>query len=213
MKLYITALSPYARFGRIVVLEKGLEDRVDIIPAQTRVANSPYYEISPSGRVPYLVRDDGIGMEESALICAYLDHLDGAPAFAFPAGDQAWEMWRLEALARSMLDGLTVWGRELRHRPEEERSPTIIEHERQRSRRMADVWEQEIETPLMHGRLHMAQITMTCALQYGSHVLGLDWRPGHPKLASWLEVAAERPSVAATAPPRQQLSARSVGQR
>jgi glutathione S-transferase len=201
LKLYITPLSPYARFARIVVLEKDLGDRVDIIPAQTRVAKSPYYTINPSGRVPYLVRDDGIGMEESALICAYLDHLGGAPAFALPAGDEAWEMWRLEALARSMLDGLSVWGRELRHRPEEERSPTIIEHERQRSRRMADVWEREIENPLMHGKFNMAQITTTCALQYGSHVLGLEWRQGHPKLTSWLDVIARRPSVAATAPP------------
>jgi len=58
------------------VLEKGLLDRVEIIPAQTRVADSPYYRINPSGRVPYLVRNDGIGMEESALICAYLDRLD-----------------------------------------------------------------------------------------------------------------------------------------
>ena len=98
MKLYITPLSPYARFARIVVLEKGLDDRVDIILAQTRVASSPYYTINPSGRVPYLVRDDGIGMEDSALICAYLDHLEGAPAFSFPGRDQAWEMWRLEAL-------------------------------------------------------------------------------------------------------------------
>ena len=165
MKLYITPLSPHARFARIVILEKGLEDRVDAIPAQTRVANSPYYAICPSGRVPYLVRDDGVGMEESALICAHLDQLEGAPAFAFLEGDQAWEMCRLEALARSMLDGLTVWGSELRHRPEEERSPTIIEHERQRSVRVADLWEREIENPLMHGRLNMAQITMACALQ------------------------------------------------
>ncbi len=199
MKLYITPLSPYARFARIVVLEKGLHDRVDIIAAQTRVANSPYYAINPSGRVPYLIRDDGIGMEESALICAYLDHLEDAPSFAFAASDQAWEMWRLEALARSMLDGLTVWGRELRHRPEEERSPTIIEHERQRSGRMADVWEKEIENPPMHGRLNMAQITMACALQYGSHVLGLEWQ-GRAKLVSWLDVVAERPSLASTAP-------------
>ena len=110
-------------------------------------------------------------------------------------------MWRLEASARSMLDGLTVWGRELRHRPQEERSPTIIEHERQRSGRMADLWESEIENPLMHGPLNMAQITMTCALQYGSHVLGLEWRRGHPTLADWLDAVAERPSVTATAPP------------
>jgi glutathione S-transferase len=200
MKLYITPLSPYARFARIVVLEKGLERRVEIIHAQTRVADSPYYAINPSGRVPYLIRDDGIALEDSALICDYLDQLDGAPAFALPAGEPAWEQRRLESLARSMLDGLTVWGRELRHRPPNERSPTIIEHERQRSRRMAAVWEGEIENPLMRGRLNMVQIVLTCALQYESKILGSEWRGGHPKLATWLDEISERASIAATAP-------------
>ena len=66
--------------ARIVVLEKGLPGRVEIIAAQTRRADSPYYRINPSGRVPYLIRDDGVGMEESAVICAYLDQLDGKPS-------------------------------------------------------------------------------------------------------------------------------------
>ena len=73
LKLYITPGSPYARMARIVVLEKGLEGRVETVVAKTRAADSPYYGINPSGRVPYLVRDDGVGMEESAVICAYLD--------------------------------------------------------------------------------------------------------------------------------------------
>src|SRR6266850_6374592 len=66
VKLYITPGSPYARMARIVVIEKGLSNRVEIIVAQTRRADSPYYRINPSGRVPYLVRDDGVGLEESA---------------------------------------------------------------------------------------------------------------------------------------------------
>ena len=45
MKLYVTFTSPYARLARIVVLEKGLQDRVEVIGAQTRVADSPYYKI------------------------------------------------------------------------------------------------------------------------------------------------------------------------
>ena len=72
MKLYVTPNSPYARMARIVVLEKGLERRVEMVAAKTRTANSPYYAVNPSGRVPYLVRDDGVGMEESWLICDYL---------------------------------------------------------------------------------------------------------------------------------------------
>ena len=47
MKLYITPGSPYARMARIVVLEKGLQGRVEVIVAKTRTADSPYYDINP----------------------------------------------------------------------------------------------------------------------------------------------------------------------
>jgi glutathione S-transferase len=184
--------------ARIVVLEKSLERRVEIVFAQTRVAGSPYYETNPSGRVPYLVRDDGIGMEESALICAYLDRLEGAPQFDLPEG---WEPRRLEALARSLMDGLAVWGRE-RSRPEHERSPSVIEHERERARRMTDLWEAQADHPLLHGPLNMAHITLACALGMELRNPDFRWRPGHPRLCAWLEPIAARPSFAATAPPR-----------
>ena len=65
MKLYVTLTSPYARLARILVLEKALEDRVEIIAAKTRAADSPYYQINPSGRVPYLIDDSSVGMEDS----------------------------------------------------------------------------------------------------------------------------------------------------
>jgi glutathione S-transferase len=71
---------------RIVILEKGLAKGIEIIRAQTRKTDSPYYEVSASGRVPYLIRDDGTAMEESQLICAYLDHLDGPAVFDHPSG-------------------------------------------------------------------------------------------------------------------------------
>src|SRR5215213_1448511 len=113
MKLYITPGSPYARKARIVVIEKGLEARVEIVRAETRRADSPYYRINPSGRVPYLIRDDDVGLEESALICRYLDQLEGSPVLHLPPRDEAWETDRLSALATSMLDGLSVWVREI----------------------------------------------------------------------------------------------------
>lgn len=200
MKLYITAGSPYARMARIVVLEKELESRVETIPAKTRVANSPYYEINPSGRVPYLIREDGVGLEESALICAYLDRLDGEPAFDLTVDGQSWEARRLEAMARSLLDGLSVWGREIL-RPENERSPGVIQHEMKRAQRMADLWEREIDNRLMGGALNMIQITLACGLGLEARNPGFRWRPGHPKLSKWFDRIAARPSFTATAPP------------
>src|SRR5262245_7414085 len=200
MKLYITPGSPYARMARIVVLEKGLESRVEVIPAKTRAADSPYYRINPSGRVPYLVCEDGIEFEESALICAYLDHLDGQPAFDLPDVDRSWEARRLEGLARSMLDGLSVWGREIL-RPENERSPGVIQHELDRARRLADVWEREIDHPLMRGAFNMVHLTLACALGLEARNPGFRWRPGHPRLSEWFDRIAAKPSFVATAPP------------
>ena len=203
MKLYITLGSPYARIARVVILEKGYQNRIEIVEAQTRSAHSPYYTINPSGRVPYLVRDDGVGLEESALICDYLDHLDDRPMFTLAPGDDTWAARRLEALARSMLDGLAVWSRELR-RPPNERSPTIIDHEKCRSMRMTDLWEKEIAHPLMHGKFNIAQITLACALGYGERNPGFQWRPGHPQLGAWFDRIGSRPSLAMTAPPARQ---------
>jgi glutathione S-transferase len=197
MKLYCTPGSPYARMARIVVLEKNLGGRIEVIFAKTRAKGSPYYDVNPSGRVPYLVRDDAVGMEESALICAYLDELDGRPTLALPPG---WEPRRLEALARSLTDGVAVWGRELTRAPHE-RSPGVIEHETERARRMIELWEQEIDNPAMKAPLNMAQLTLACGLGMAARNPDFRWREGHPRLAAWFDSLAARPSFVATAPP------------
>lgn len=200
MKLYVTPGSPYARMARIMVIEKGLKSCVEVVFAKTRTPDSPYYRINPSGRVPYLVRDDGVGMEESAVICAYLDRLDSKPVFGPPAGDAAWEAYRLEGLARSLMDGVTVWLREL-YRPPNERSPGVIRHEIDRAARMVELWEREIVHPYMHGALNMAQLTLACALGLEARNPEFDWRSGHARLCDWYRPIAARPSFGATAPP------------
>jgi glutathione S-transferase len=200
MKLYITPGSPYARMARIVVLERRLENRVEVVAAQTRLVDSPYYQINPSGRVPYLLRDDGVGLDESAIICRYLDHLVARPEFDLPAGDQAWETLRLGALATSLLDGLSVWLRETR-RPESQQSPTTIHHETERAKRLIDHWETEIDHPLMLGKLNVAQITLVCALGLEVRNPTFRWREGHSKLRDWFGHMSARSSFAKTAPP------------
>jgi glutathione S-transferase len=170
-------------------------------PRAARTADSPYYTINPSGRVPYLVRDDGVGLEESSVICRYLDHLDNNPEFDLPSGAPHWESLRLGALATSLMDGLAVWGRETR-RPRTEQSPTIIRHEKDRAKRLSDHWETEIEHPLLRGKFNLVQITLICALGLETRYRDFEWRQGHPKLCDWFTHLAKRPSVARTIPDR-----------
>jgi len=200
MKLYVTLGSPYARLARIVVVEKRLEDRVALIEAKTRTPDSPYYQINPSGRVPYLVDDDGVGMEDSYLICAYLDSLDGAPRLHDPLRDRDWAYRRFEATARSFCDGIAVWAREM-HRPQNERSPGLLAHEVARAERMADVFEAEAKEPLLQEAPRMAHLMLAVTLEMArKRGLG-DLTEGRPALAAWLRPISDLPAMRATAPP------------
>ncbi len=200
MKLYCTLTSPYARVARMVVIEKGLSDRVEIVKAQTRTESSPYYKVNPSGRVPFLVRDDGQTMEDSQLICTYLDGLDGRPRLMLPFSQQDWAYGRLETYARSLVDGVAVYIREMR-RPENERSPTILRHETERAVRLADYWERQIGHPLMQGPVNMAQMLLIAGLDFGAAGKIAELEKGRPKLVIWARRLREMACVRATAAP------------
>jgi len=200
MKLYVTYTSPYARLARIVVIEKALQDRVEILKAQTRTQGSPYYRINPSGRVPYLINEDGIGMEDSQLICAYLDCLDGKPRLHHKSQESDWSYRGLEASARSMCDGISVWVREM-SRPHNERSPTVLAHEVARSQRMADLFEGYLSGPLLQGELGMAHLILAVSLQCARKRGPCDLTNARPRLASWMRSISDLPSLRATALP------------
>jgi glutathione S-transferase len=200
MKLYVTYTSPYARLARIVVVEKRLEGRVEILEAKTRTVSSPYYQINPSGRVPYLVDDAGIGMEDSQHICAYLDSLDGTPRFHHPLRESDWDYRRLEASARSMCEGICVWVREMT-RPESERSPTVLAHEIARSQRMADLFEARVSEPLMKAEPGMAHLMVAVSLEMARKRGPGDLTNGRPQLAAWIRRISGLPAMCATALP------------
>ena len=201
MKLYVTYSSPYARLARILIEEKGLKDRVEIVEAKTRTLGSPYYQINPSGRVPYLVDDAGIGMEDSQLICSYLDSLDGKPRFHLPLRESDWAYRRLEASARSMCDGISVWTREMQ-RPESERSPTVLAHEASRMQRMAEFFEARVTEPLLQGAPGMAHLILAVALDNARARGPGDLTDGRPQLAVWMHRMSALPSMRATPLPQ-----------
>ena len=144
MKLYSTATSPYGRLARMVRSLKSLEARVPFEVVQTRGEGNPFYDMNPSGRVPCLILHDGTVLEESSLVCWYLDNIDGAPTLHPPEGMAGLDQRRVEAMARSMLDGVSLWGREYLYRPKEIRSEVLITHERGRALRLADAFEEEV---------------------------------------------------------------------
>ncbi|MEE9249662.1 MAG: glutathione S-transferase N-terminal domain-containing protein [Alphaproteobacteria bacterium] len=200
MKLYVTPTSPYARLALIVRLEKGLADRVELVWTRTRNPNDPMLAINPSGRIPFLFLEDGTGYEDTDVIVPYLDNLVSPSKFELPGGEAYWPFRRLQAMARSMLEGVSVWAREIL-RPKNEQSPGIIEHERRRASRMADYFESIIREPPLTGNLNTVQLTLFCALDVERRLPALNWRTGRPRLVNWYTRMLDVPSVSQSEPP------------
>ena len=76
MKLFLNKTSPYARAVRILMLEKGLEDRVELCWCDPWNDDAQLLEANPVGRVPVLITDSGTSISESLLIAFYIDSLN-----------------------------------------------------------------------------------------------------------------------------------------
>ena len=181
----------------IVRLEKGL-DGIELVWTRTRVPDDPMLAFNPSGRIPFLRLDDGTGFEDTDVIVDWMDTLAPPCRFAPPRGEAYWPYRRRRATARSMLDGVAVWAREVL-RPEGERSPAIVDHERRRAMRLADAFEAEIEA--FGGPLDMPQLLLFCALDVERRLPEFDWRTGRPGLVAWHARLAGLPSVKGSLPP------------
>ena len=82
MKLYDRQGTPNAARIRIVLAEKGLEDRVTFVPVDLIAAaqkQPAFLKMNPIGKTPLLELDDGLIISESTAITEYLDNLDGNP--------------------------------------------------------------------------------------------------------------------------------------
>lgn len=194
----------------LVRLDLGLEDAIDLVWTKTRVADDPVLSFNPSGRVPFLQLEDGTGFEDTDLIVEYLDSLAEPCRYARPertdvddeTEDVYWRFRRLEASARSMLDGVSVWAREIK-RPEGEQSPEIIAHERRRADRLAHTFDDEIgfaPLALTGNGLNLAQMLLFCALDVHRRLPDWRWRDDCSGLSAWYDRMLEIPAVGGSLP-------------
>jgi hypothetical protein len=149
--------------------------------------------------VPYLERVDRVGIEDSRLIASYLDSLDRNPSIVAPFDLENWESGRLETYARSMVDGISVWLREMRP-PENERSLTMQGHEALLAGRLADFWENEVTAHLMNGPLILSKLFLHSGLDFATFGRMDEFTRGRPQFAKWAAQMRQTPSLTATAP-------------
>jgi len=197
MKLYITGPSPYARKCRIVAREKGLADRIEEI-AVDPYANAPELLASnPLVQVPTLIAEDGQPLNDSPVICEYLDALGAGPRLLPGSGPERLRVRRLETLANGALEMGVKLVLEKR-RPETERSPSWIERWTVNMGRALDALEAAAPDA---SRLDMGVITAGVAVTWiGFRHPDFDWKTGRPGLVALQAALETRPSFRETAP-------------
>ena len=209
MKLFWTPASPFTRKVCVSARELGLWDRIDVVQtvwphiwATATIAFTPgLAEANPVARIPTLVTDDGEELGDSTLICQYLNAVAGGDRL-IPAGNDAWRMWSLYAVADGILEAQVAMRAE-KLRPLAEQSEGFLAKHSDRIARCFDRLEARADelacAPDAMPDLAMITAGIACGYQDWRDWLP-DFRPGRAKLAGWVEGFARRPSMAATVP-------------
>jgi glutathione S-transferase len=199
MRIYHTFTSPYARIARIAAHSCGTAiEAVAIESNQLRTDTNPVLAVNPTGRVPTLV-DGDVVLSETPAICRYIESKgDGTRIFA-PAGD--WSGIKLESWATSLLDGASLWTRELR-RPAEQQSDWLCGVERSRAVRSLDWFDAEPGIRSGQAPWDYAHFVLAIGVEYFEfRKLIPDWRQGRDAIAAWFAEQQKRPSWQACALP------------
>lgn len=200
MKLHFARPSPYVRKVRVVAIELGLDDRVELLE-RSMTPVSPESELNadnPLGKIPCLIGDDGQALYDSRVICEYLDSLAGGDMFP-SSGDKRWTALRRQALADGILDAAVGKRYETFLRPEEQQWQPWIEAQRGKYNQALDQLEREAEN--FGDSVDIGTVAVACAAGYMDFRYGDEgWRDRRSNLAAWYETFAKRPSMVATAP-------------
>ncbi|WP_297803282.1 glutathione S-transferase N-terminal domain-containing protein [uncultured Brevundimonas sp.] len=198
MKLYITTPSPFARKVRIVAREKGLSDRIEEVVVDP-YANAPeLLSTNPVVQVPTLIAEDGEPLNDSPVICEYLDRLGGGDDLLPPSGSAEWlRVKRLETLGNQALEMGVKLVLEKR-RPESERSPMWIDRWTTNMGRALDALEAET---LSADNINIGTITAGIAVTWiGFRHPDYNWKTGRPNLVAFQQAIEARESFVATFP-------------
>ncbi|HUO79088.1 MAG TPA: glutathione S-transferase N-terminal domain-containing protein [Steroidobacteraceae bacterium] len=199
MKLYHSPTSPYVRKVRVVAIEKGLADRIELVDAVPWPDPAAVAAVNPLGKVPALLTDDGVALYDSPVICEYLDVLVPAAPLIPRSGAGRWQVLRCQALCDGILDAAVGIVLE-RRRPPAERSQASLDRAAEAIRRSVGALGPELRPA--GTAFDLGQISIAVALGYLEFRLAdLELGVTRPVIRDWWAATRERPSLVATRPP------------
>jgi len=205
MKLLTAPASPFGRKVKIVAIEKGVLDRIEVVAVATTPAapNEALARDNPLAKIPTLVLDDGRALYDSFVICDYLDTLHAGGKVIPAAGGRRWEVLTVHALGNGIADAAILCRYESVLRPEALRWPDWLRGQMQKVTAGLDWLEANVASIGKAGaaEVDLGQIAVACALGYlDFRFADLGWRTAHPRLSGWFMEFSQRASMQQTMP-------------
>ena len=192
--LHTSLRSPYARKVRIVMLEKELPFELSIVDLSARPAW--FAELSPLGKVPVLVDDDGTRVFDSSVIVEYLEDRHPRPPMLGEGWRQRLRHRSLDELGDFVADQAVV-AFQARDRGEAAGAALALE----RVGRALDAAQARLGTDEGPSAFGVGDAAVISAVGYFVLRHGDAMIRERARLAAWLEAQHARPSVASTVPP------------
>lgn len=194
MKLFLNQTSPFARAVRILMIERNLEDRVELCWCDPWNDDAQLLEVNPAGRVPALVTDNGVSISESLLIASYIDSLTSESS----ARDKE-DAMHLAGIGQGLMEASFSLVISRKHIDEEDNEPVLTKRRHAAIERSLQHLEQNIDCYSDH-EISMGAIITAVALEYLAFRLPeLEIAKHYPTLEVWRAKLANRPGFKETA--------------
>jgi glutathione S-transferase len=188
MILRSTVTSPYGRKVRMAAISLGIDDQVELIPADSLDPDDDLRIYNPLGKMPYLIVEQDI-LFDSRVILEYLDAMAGYDKLLPKGGIERFRLLTKSALADGIIDASLLIAYEARFREPEQLSQRWLDHQRGKLERGLSAMLRNPPNPEV---TDVASISLACALGYLDWRKQIDWRAGYPGLVGWLDSFSTR---------------------
>ncbi len=197
--LYYHPQSNFSRKIRILLAEKQISYELKEI----NLMNKPpsFLEVSPIGKVPVLVDEDGTTIWDSSLIAEYIDAKYPEPRFYPTDFKERLECRKWEELADTLGDKIiSLWIFNLTTK----KNATLYQSMLEKSiKELFAVFEKKLSQSkyLLGGKTwSIADISALCSCGYYNLRFDENWQSDYPHLKTWFDQLHQRESVYSTIP-------------
>ena len=195
--LYYHPQSNFSRKIRILLAEKQIDYELKEINLMRKPPE--FLEVSPIGKVPVLVDEDGTIIWDSTLIAEYIEEKYPEPRFYPTDFREKLECRKWEELADTLGDKIiSLWIFNLTNKETSTTYQSILEES---INDLFTVFEKQlVETEyLLGGKIwSIADISGLCSVGYYNLRFNENWKLDYPHLKTWFDKLHERKSVYST---------------